>query len=227
VIYGVTVLSITETDNNCICVLYRSGTDTITLVAEAVVIACGSRNRLAISWGIGGEPSCGVALSAYCQVVDTAGPTFDLRGPTEQGYFWIFPLGGNIANIGVCFLSNAKGTYLRAIGDTWATGLAVKKPIRWRGGISRLWSGKASYWHSTVGIVSCGDAAGLVDPITGEGLTAALMSGEQAGTAVSQFLLDNRDPRYLTNYSEWVKNYFIERYRSTPAREIFRSLCGY
>jgi menaquinone-9 beta-reductase len=227
VVYSATALSITQIKSNSIRIIYSSGTHNITLMAEAVVIACGSRNSLAINFGIDGDAFYGVAVSAYCEGVDSTDPTFDLRGPREQGYYWTFPLGKRISNIGICVLNNPKSTNLKAIGDIWATGLAAKRLTGWRGGISRLWSGRANYWHSTAGIVSCGDAAGLVDPITGEGLTAALFSGEQVGMAVSQFLLDDRNPRHLVNYSEWVKNYFTGRYNSTPDRETFKFLCGY
>ena len=52
---------------------------------------------------------------------------------------------------------------------------------KWRGGWGPLWSGLGQYWNHTSGVVSCGDAAGLIHPNTGEGMTAALRSGEQAG----------------------------------------------
>ena len=49
-------------------------------------------------------------------------------------------------------------------------------------------------------MVSCGDAAGLIDPISGEGLTAALVSGKRAGEAVASFL--SGEPGALTNTAD-------------------------
>ena len=66
--------------------------------------------------------------------------------------------------------------------------LGVADAAPTRGGILPLWSGKGTAWSHEAGVVSCGDAAGLVDPISGEGLTAALVSGKRAGAAVASFL---------------------------------------
>ena len=65
------------------------------------------------------------------------------------------------------------------------------------------------------GIVSCGDAAGLVDPRCGEGLTAALVSGGRAGASVSSFLLGKTGA--LDEYSNWLRNWAKDRY--DPSRE--------
>ena len=98
---------------------------------------------------------------------------------------------------------------------------------RWRGGWGPLWSDKSHDWHHPSGIVSCGDAAGLVDPLTGEGITAALISGEHAGRAVAHFLLENRNLLRLEEYSQWLKEHFARQYRSTPFRQDWSALCGF
>ena len=59
-------------------------------------------------------------------------------------------------------------------------------------------------------MVSCADAAGLVDPISGEGLTAVLVSGKRAGAAVASFL--SGKPGALDAYSRWARDWGQARY---------------
>ena len=88
---------------------------------------------------------------------------------------------------------------------------------KWRGGWGPLWSGLGQCWHHPSGVVSCGDAAGLINPHTGEGMTGALISGQQAGKAVSAYLRENREPLRLEDYSRWIKEHFSQEYRLTPS----------
>ena len=74
--------------------------------------------------------------------------------------------------------------------------------------------------------MSCGDAAGLVDPQSGEGITAALVSGKMAGSFISQYLKEQRQPARLVEYSQWVHDYFSQVYRKTQLRQIWAALCG-
>ena len=71
------------------------------------------------------------------------------------------------------------------------------------------------------GVVSYGDAAGLIDPISGEGLTTVLVGGKRSGAAVSSFL--NGKPGALDDYSQWVRDWgqscyapTIEKPKSSP-----------
>jgi flavin-dependent dehydrogenase len=84
--------------------------------------------------------------------------------------------------------------------------LGVSSPVHTHGGLLPLRS-----------VVSCGDAAGLVDPISGEGLTAALVSGKRAGAAVASFL--SGKPGALDAYSRWVRDWGQARY-APSTREV-------
>jgi hypothetical protein len=57
-------------------------------------------------------------------------------------------------------------------------------------------------------------------------VTAALRSGEQAGKAISGYLLGNRNPLKLEEYSKWIIEYFSKQYRLTPSLQIWNNLCG-
>jgi flavin-dependent dehydrogenase len=73
-------------------------------------------------------------------------------------------------------------------------------------------------------VVSCGDAAGLVDPISGEGLTAALVSGKRAGAAVASFL--SGEPVALAEYSRWVQEWGQARYAPSIELRILAAWVG-
>jgi flavin-dependent dehydrogenase len=93
-----------------------------------------------------------------------------------------------------------------------------------RGGLGALWSGKGTDWHHEAGVVSCGDAGGLVDPTSGEGLTAALTSGKRAGMAIASFLA--REPRALGNYSRWVRGWSQARYAPSIENRVLAAWVG-
>lgn len=57
-------------------------------------------------------------------------------------------------------------------------------------------------------------------------MTAALISGEQAGRAISDYLLGNRDSRKLNEYSHWIIEHFSRQYRLTPLVQTWNNLCG-
>jgi 2-polyprenyl-6-methoxyphenol hydroxylase-like FAD-dependent oxidoreductase len=115
---------------------------------------------------------------------------------------------------------------LRSLGEELLKDHHAKPLGRWRGGWGPLWSGLGQYWHHPSGVVSCGDAAGLINPYSGEGMTAALRSGEQAGKAISDYLLGNHDPRKLNEYSHWIIEHFSRQYRLTPLWQHWNILCG-
>lgn len=58
--------------------------------------------------------------------------------------------------------------------------------------------------------LAAGDAAMAVDPLAGNGLTRALLSGEAAGTAIAHWLLGRHDPAHA--YERWLNTSFT-RYK--------------
>ncbi len=102
--------------------------------------------------------------------------------------------------------------------------LGVSDSVSLRGGLGALWSGKGITWCHEAGVVSCGDAAGLVDPISGEGLTAALVSGKRAGAAIASFL--SGEPGALAEYSRWVRDWGQARYAPSIENRILAAWVG-
>lgn len=197
------------------------------LECDAVVLAAGASSPTASRLAIDGEPTIAVAVSTYDRADRPDALVFRFSDHCRPGYRWVFPVSESTANVGVFMLGKAPGSQLRSLGDELlADGAADSTSVRWRGGVGPLWSGRGSAWHHPAGIVSCGDAAGLVDPLNGEGITAALASGDQAGFLVALYLQEGRSVARLEEYSRWVSTTFGERYRRTPLREAFAGLCG-
>ena len=119
----------------------------------------------------------------------------DEDGTAIPGYGWMFPAGDGTVNIGVGALSTMKGfrslnlngmieSYRRVVRDDWQLGPDLEKPRAWRLPMS------AQRRHGP-GWVAVGDAAGLVNPMNGEGIDYGLESGMLA----ADLLLD--DPAHV------------------------------
>lgn len=105
----------------------------------------------------------------------------DRTGTPVPGYGWIFPAGDGTVNIGVGALSTMKGfkklnlntlqeSYRSLVGRDWELGPDLERPRAWRLPMSTV-------RRSGPGWVAVGDAAGLVNPMNGEGIDYALESG--------------------------------------------------
>jgi len=194
---------------------------------NAVILANGSGSLLSRKWGISGYPIMAASIRSYAPVEKKPqAPVFQFAEARRPGYGWVFPLAGEEVNIGVCTLSPNDVKHLRRLAAEYSAEWGVRQHCRWRGGVGALWSGKGHTWHQQAGILSCGDAAGLIDPISGQGITAALLSGGRAGLAVSSYLRGNEDQDRLIEYSRWLRQHFSRVYGKTKQRQIWSTLCG-
>jgi flavin-dependent dehydrogenase len=202
----------------------RRGAETHKLTPSAVVLASGAGCRIARLAGLDGEPRVGAAVSAYLPTdKGFATPTF-LFGDPDPGYAWVFPMDGTTSNAGVFALSKTAASGLRGMMTAFLERLGISDPVWTRGGVLPLWSGKGTAWSHPAGVVSCGDAAGLVDPLSGEGLTAALVSGKRAGAAVASFL--SGDCGALGVYSRWMQDWAQARYAPSLENRVFAAWVG-
>jgi len=115
----------------------------------------------------------------------------DTEGRAVPGYGWMFPCGDGTVNIGVGALSTMKGfkklnlntlldSYRGVVGDAWSLGPNLERPRAWRLPMSTV-------RRHGPGWVAIGDAAGLVNPMNGEGIDYGLESGM---LAAERFLAD-------------------------------------
>lgn len=165
----------------------------------------GSRWRIRTSGGIAEADFCIVATGARNPLRDfgtqlTAEDTMSALGyyiPGEQaridiqflrhleGYIWVFPRCGHMS-VGICGKGEPAGS-LRKRLERYMT----ERGIAWKGApfYSHLLPSldSASWRGNRVagdGWLAVGDAAGLVDPITGEGLYYAIRSADLAARAL-------------------------------------------
>lgn len=188
---------------------------------RAAIIASGAASRLSKSLGIDGAPTQGVAFRGYVEGVQHRNSLLvELTSNPTMEYRWEFPIDAS-ANVGACLLGfsigESKGTAVAGLKSLVA-GFGITK---FSGGVEPLWSGNGRRWHHASGIVSCGDCAGIVDPITGEGITAALMSGEMAAFAVASYM-ENRDIITLERFSMRIGETFSAKY--TAQKDIVSSM---
>jgi geranylgeranyl reductase family protein len=167
-----------------------------------VVIAAdgyGSVGVAALANGSGARPrgrTLAISATAYYRNADfpnggdTADHHFDHELP--YGYGWIFPAVGGVSNIGVYLRADGyerTGQKLKRLMDGFlerqASRLARAEPL----GKVRVWSlplAPNSMPVAAPGLLLVGDAAGLVDPLTGEGIWQGLRSGVLAGEASAE-----------------------------------------
>jgi menaquinone-9 beta-reductase len=165
-------------------------TSTGTIDADLVVAATGAPGAVARALGADRDPNepFGLAIRAYVESPRHADEHLeacltirDGHGTWVPGYGWMFPCGDGTVNIGVGALSTMKGfkrlnlnhlldSYRGLVADSWQIGPNLERPRAWRLPMS------AVKRHGP-GWVAIGDAAGLVNPMNGEGIDYGLESG--------------------------------------------------
>jgi flavin-dependent dehydrogenase len=170
------------------------------------VIATGAATGILTRSGIlQRQPRAMLAMRAYFEDLQPLADRLQLRfdGVPMPGYGWVFPLQHAAANVGVGYLpkgrsarTDARGAYERFVSSPAVSrllegarqvGPAKGYPIR----VDFLTA--PTHAHRTVLV---GEAAGLVNPLTGEGIDYALESGQMAAQhllscfSAGEFLLE-------------------------------------
>ena len=152
-------------------------------------MATGARNPLR---EVGTEWSAKDTMSALGYYVAATQEQIDIQFlPQLEGYIWVFPRCGHLS-VGICGKGEPAQS-LRARLETYMD----DRGIAWKG--SKFYSHmlpslETPGWKRNRvagdGWLAVGDAAGLVDPITGEGLYYAMRSGDLA----SRVVMDDAHP---------------------------------
>ena len=161
-----------------------------TVHADLTVVAAGAQGRAARMLGAERDPDepFGLAIRAYVESprhadrhLEACLTLRDRNGTAVPGYGWMFPCGDGTVNIGVGALSTMKrftdlnlntllDDYRALVRDEWGVGDYLDRPRAWRLPMS-------SVKRHGPGWVAIGDAAGLVNPMNGEGIDYGLESG--------------------------------------------------
>ena len=158
--------------------------------APLVVVATGAPGPVTRMLGaerVKDEPF-GIAIRTYAETprhadrhLEACLTLRDEHGTAVPGYGWMFPAGDGTVNIGVGALSTMKNfrrlnlnnllaSYRRLVEPTWHIGPNLERPRAWRLPMS-------TQRRHGPGWVAIGDAAGLVNPMNGEGIDYGLESG--------------------------------------------------
>jgi flavin-dependent dehydrogenase len=139
------------------------------------------------------------------------------------GYGWIFPMGEGRINVGVGILSTYKGwrdvntahlmgAFMRALPAEWE--LPDIAALREGGQLKgwRLPMGFSVWPPWRPGVIACGDAAGVVNPFNGEGISEAVETGV-VGAEVALRALGGDGPQDLSVYEQKLDELWGPYYR--------------
>lgn len=194
-------------DDSGITLTIKTANGTQTLRARLAILATGA--HLALSQRmrlLPRKPQMLVAVRQYMEGLEQQ-DTWHLHfgRSTLPGYGWIFPAGNGLANVGIGleqrrrerslnddlqrYLSSAAGR--KILGNARPVSAPRSFPLRWDFLDSPL---------SAPRLLIAGEAAGLVNPLTGEGIDYALESGHIAAThAIRTLQTGIEDPRTYAN----------------------------
>jgi geranylgeranyl reductase family protein len=153
------------------------------LDADFCIVATGARNSLR---NVGTEWTAADTMYALGYFVPSAQDHIDIQFlPNLEGYIWVFPRCGHLS-VGICGKGEPAHS-LRARLERYMNekGISYKDASFYGHMLPSL---EHSGWKNNrlagEGWLAVGDAGGLVDPITGEGLYYAMRSGDLASQVV-------------------------------------------
>jgi len=220
---GVTCTGVRTTPTGPVATL-RDGTGTAEVRARLVVGADGIRSVAARSLGVAAPARIGrrIGLTYHVAVPSHPGaPPPDARMVVvRDGYVGLAPVPGDRVNVGIVLgrswrpalaadgADRVARRVLRDADEADPTGtLANAEPTDRITGASPI--GHRVTRRSGPGWLLVGDAAGFLDPFTGEGLHRALISAELAAIAVDGFL--RAEPGALDRYERAMRARFATK----------------
>ena len=174
-----------------------------TFDAAVLIGADGANGPVARYLGFGMQANRGIALEGNYPLSAGASDMWDGTvgfdfGDVGGGYGWAFPKADHV-NIGVGGWRST-GPQLRTKLAQQARRYGFDPSAAWgvKGHHLPVRQGKSPLWQGRV--ILAGDAAGLVDPLTGEGIYAAIYSGRTAARAAASLV--SREAFDLSGYEK-------------------------
>lgn len=197
--------------------------------APFVVIADGSSSSFGKAVGIQRRTDMpiGLAVRTYYETDRTTDgfleAWLEVRNKDNKmmpGYGWLFPVGDGTVNVGVGLLSTTRKEHkinLNELQRAFIDGLPKHYGISHEGQTAPYKSGRLQLGANVPkpygpGWLAIGDAAGIINPLTGEGIAYAMETGKLAAGLISTALLDGSGSE-LTSYGEALKDYYGGYYK--------------
>ncbi|MBK5278781.1 MAG: geranylgeranyl reductase family protein [Bacteroidia bacterium] len=194
-----------------------------------IVIGCDGAHSIINKKIVGTKPDLnhysGAVRAYYKNVTGIPDRTFELHfiKGLSPGYFWIFPLKDNLANVGLGALSasiSKQKLNLRKIFEDAIHNVSyLKERFKDAEQIGQLEGfglplGSRKVVMSGDNFMLCGDAASLIDPLSGEGIGQAMVSGRYAGWQAKKcFDQNNFTGTFMKQYDKLVYDKFWARHR--------------
>jgi geranylgeranyl reductase family protein len=169
------------------------GKRTTTYAARMAVIATGANMALLLKLGLlKKQPEVVLACRAYYEGITDLSEGVQCRfdGVPLPGYGWIFPVSPTRANVGVGFFQMGLAGHwapdnAREVFDRWLQIPSMQRLLAgaWQDGPVRGYPIRVDFATAPTydeRVILVGEAAGLVNPVTGEGIDYALESGKLA-----------------------------------------------
>jgi len=179
------------------------------LNADLVIDASGHPSQTEKEYGTKNNKGA-IAIEAICKC-DVDKMYFDFS-PEFDGYFWVFPKGNGLANVGVGYykkpLPNLRDNLKKYIE------MIDAEPLKWTGGTIGVGLNKPLLRNLNGKLVALvGDAAGLVDTFTFEGMTKAIISSRILASCIQNNIINyekellNKLGLHLTfaNVAYWIR----------------------
>ena len=157
-----------------------------------------------------------VAVRAYFDDVDGPASQGDVcfRSDSFPGYYWLFPAGGGSANLGVGMLTSTYPQSGRNLREMLLRLIAEDASLQYRLRGARMRGKVLGHPLTTYNprlpltgdrVMLLGDAAGLINPLNGEGIQYALHSARWAADIAADCLASDRlDAASLEGYQQRV-----------------------
>ncbi|MBC8254932.1 MAG: geranylgeranyl reductase family protein [Ardenticatenia bacterium] len=209
----------------------QRGSHPLTIQARLVILATGSSRTLVEALGLAPDdkPS-GLAMRAYLTGVSNLDEYLEiyLHGDLLPGYAWIFPAGEKTANIGVGIrldgITPGEGArQLRAAFERFVQSKSAEGRLLGQAHGAPLCTDFPAIRTFASGALVVGEAAGLVNPLTGEGIALALESGQLAAEIANKALrAGNVSSDQLLRYDEALRQRHADYFND--ARELMARL---